>query len=162
MKIRKCLLCMALLFVLVFSPNSVNASTDTCNQSSTNIASEDTIPPTEFCAYTDSGTLSYRYGSGELYGTSWKRIVNDRKGINSWIRIEVALTIDCDVDIIMYDKNGNKVWGKNAAFRVDDDGYGEFWCGPDVYKIDIRLSTKNIFVNLGNVVAPYVVFFNVR
>lgn len=75
--------------------------------------------------------------------TSWKTIASSTTGFNCNVYItadtnQPAGTLQRDkCDIRMLPKSGtNPVWEKTSVF--DGEGGDTFWCGPDVYKIQIR------------------------
>lgn len=49
-------------------------------------------------------------------------------------------------DIRMLDSSGNVVWEEYGA--IDYSGSRTFWCGSNVYRIQIRVSGKNIVGDL--------------
>ncbi len=91
-----------------------------------------------------------------LHGHNWSAVTWYGTPLNQWIKLTVYTAVDCDVDVRMKDRNGRIIWAENKAFRADDDQWRKFWCGPDVYSVEARLSTGNPFVNIGVVKAPCV------
>ena len=75
--------------------------------------------------------------------TSWKTLATSTSGFNRNVTVfNSSATLDglgpIRADIRMLGRNGNVVWQENKACP----GYGErtFWCGSDVYEIQIKLA----------------------
>ncbi len=73
--------------------------------------------------------------------TSWKTVLQTNSGFSRTITISFTATNSNDYcNVRFLGKNGNVVWTKNNAIQ----GNGipvSFWCGADVYKIQICTST---------------------
>lgn len=74
--------------------------------------------------------------------TSWQTIASSTTGFNCtvWVGSYNTSNIGLNVtpsDIRMLGKSGNVVWELSGALRGNGSA-GEFWCGSDVYKIQIR------------------------
>lgn len=93
--------------------------------------------------YSSSGNV-YPYPAGHQVlttNTSWQTIAYSTKGFNCNVYVKCNNTatvglkvVPCDVQ--MLDKNGNVLWSENGA--IAGLGSRTFWCGSDVYKIQIR------------------------
>ena len=68
---------------------------------------------------------------------SWATVASSTKGFNT----DVYVSIDNDSvtrnDIRMLDRYGRVVWEQEGAMGMGQYN-AKFWCGPDVYKVQIR------------------------
>ncbi|WP_413854683.1 hypothetical protein [Candidatus Ruminimicrobium bovinum] len=94
------------------------------------------------------GTASKIYAADTYKGTivtstTWTTLAESTTGFNRNVTVFNSSTGTDGLgilraDIRMLGKNGNVVWSETKACP----GYGtrEFWCGSDVYKIQIRVA----------------------
>ncbi len=100
--------------------------------------------------YNDVTTYANRYpypsaGNALSINTSWKTIASSTTGFNCdvWIASYNLGTIGLVVapsDIRMLGKSGNVVWQESGAV-AGNGAQRQFWCGSDVYTIQIRTQT---------------------
>ena len=85
---------------------------------------------------------SNQYEYGMSVSTSWKTVATATTGFNCYVYIKCMNTLINDnfevvpCDVRMLDKSGNVVWYESGA--VPGQGSRIFWCGSDVYTIQIR------------------------
>ena len=68
---------------------------------------------------------------------------NNWKPLSQYIRLEVKLAANYDVSIKMRDKYGRVVWNELKSFNTLKDGHRTFWCGDNVYSVEIKLYTES-------------------
>lgn len=76
-------------------------------------------------------------------GNQWTSIIDlpsiHEKGIDSDVLISVnSSSQEAKIDIRMLDNVGDVVWSQKNTFPVEDQR--NYWCGPDVYKIELRIT----------------------
>lgn len=78
------------------------------------------------------------YSMNSTVSTVWKTVLESSNGMNRNVTVSV-ITSDyktyCSIRFL--DKNNNIVWAKNNAIQGNGDKV-TFWCGQDVYKIQIK------------------------
>lgn len=68
-------------------------------------------------------------------------------GLNRWVTFSVSNMSSAHTnDIRMFNKNGQEIWAEQAA--IPHSGSRSFWCGSDVYRVDMRVRSVNILGNL--------------
>lgn len=72
----------------------------------------------------------------QRFGSSWKTVYSSSRGFNRNVSITCYNTSTHKNDIRMLGSNGQTVWTENGA--IDYSGSRTFWCGSDVYKIQLR------------------------
>ena len=70
------------------------------------------------------------------FGTTWKTVYSSTTGFNRNVAITCYNTSTHTNDIRMLGSNGQVVWTEDGA--IDYSGSRTFWCGSDVYKIQLR------------------------
>lgn len=97
------------------------------------------------------GTTITAYASNSYKGTittstEWKTLATSTSGFNCNVEVSNHSTGTDGLgilraDIQMLGRNGQRVWYEEKACP----GYGSrvFWCGPDVYTIQIRVAYGN-------------------
>lgn len=91
------------------------------------------------------------YADGPYYptintSTSWKTLAASTKGFNRNVAVFNMSTGTDSIgilraDIRMLGKTGNVVWQEEKA--CPGSGTRIFWCGPDVYKIQIKVANSS-------------------
>ncbi len=85
------------------------------------------------------------FNTGINVGTSWATIVTASPGINGNIKVNTVGYTRADVR--MLGSNGNELWyGEDAIAPV---GERTFWCGSDVYTVQIRFHSGTGVVWVG-------------
>lgn len=82
---------------------------------------------------------SYKGGGINVDSKSWKTIATSTTGFNCKVRVSSLGTSISTVDIRMLGKNGKVVWSQNESFG--SLGSRDYWCGSDVYKIQVKYHT---------------------
>lgn len=80
--------------------------------------------------------------------TSWTTVLTSSSGFNRDVHIQATTftynglltTVPCDIR--MLDKNGNVLWTGTGSVPVQNQEV-TFWCGSDVYKVQIRTQAGN-------------------
>ena len=84
------------------------------------------------------------YANALPINTSWKTIATSTTGFNGHVRIycrNISILSDGSVAkgiVRLLDKNGNVLWTSSDASSVPGQGSYSYWCGSDVYKIQIK------------------------
>ena len=89
------------------------------------------------------------FAAGEQYysintSTSWKKIAEASSGFGCNVYIECTNFSNVPCDIRMLDANGGLVWEESGAISINSifgsggNGSRTFWCGSNVYQIQIR------------------------
>lgn len=90
-------------------------------------------------------TISPRYNSYEsagvaIYSTKWTTIATSTTGFNCNVEVNTLnAALPSTNHIRMLGKGGNVVWEENSAIGFSASRV--FWCGSDVYEIQIRCSS---------------------
>lgn len=76
-------------------------------------------------------------------GNQWTSIIDlpsiHEKGIDSDVLISAnSSSQEAQIDIRLLDKEGEVVWSQKNTFPLEDQR--NYWCGPDVYKIELRIT----------------------
>lgn len=113
-------------------------------------AAECSNEPAIISGYDDITTYANKYpypsaGNALSINTSWKTIASSTTGFNCnvWIASYNLGTIGLSIapsDIRMLDKSGNVLWQESGAV-AGTGAQRQFWCGSDVYTIQIRTQT---------------------
>lgn len=80
-------------------------------------------------------------GHYQNVSTSWKTIATSTTGFNCDVFIECRNLDLAALDIRMLGKNGNVVWSESGA--VGGQGNRIFWCGSDVYTIQVKYQSSS-------------------
>ena len=80
--------------------------------------------------------------------TSWTTVLTSSSGFNRDVYIQattftyngLVTTVPCDIR--MLDKNGNVLWTGTGSVPGQNQKVS-FWCGSDVYKVQIRTQAGN-------------------
>lgn len=80
--------------------------------------------------------------------TSWTTVLSSSSGFNRDVYIQattftyngLVTTVPCDIR--MLDKNGNVLWTGTGSVPGQNQKVS-FWCGSDVYKVQIRTQAGN-------------------
>lgn len=89
------------------------------------------------------------------YGTTYTKVVLDQYSnlymgygpINANVWVEpFNINSHHQIDVRMVDKNGDVIWEEIGAMKAGSPR--KFWCGPDVYLIQGRTSSADLFGNL--------------
>lgn len=142
MKIKKLLFSSVLVFCVLFMSTNVNAQTKQYAK-----------------------TVTYRsHSSHTVNSMNFTRVAyNGGRPLNQNIRLEVELAANYDVSIEMKDKYGNVVWSESKSFNTQRDGSRTFWCGGNVYSVEIKLHTEDPIEKIirPRPVATCVTYYNV-
>ncbi len=86
-------------------------------------------------------TYSNHYGSGVVVRSNWTTVASSTTGFNCNVKITSLGTTLGTVDVRLLGKNGNVLWTSYEAFGTLASG--TFWCGSDVYKIQVKYHDSN-------------------
>lgn len=84
---------------------------------------------------------SNHYESGVIVGSTWKKVASSTTGFNCNVKIASLGTTLGTVDVRLLGKNGNVLWTDYESFG--SLAYGIYWCGPDVYQIQVKYHSSN-------------------
>lgn len=89
-----------------------------------------------------TATYSNHYeGGGVVVGSTWKTVASSTTGFNCNVKISSLGTTLGTVDVRLLGKNGNVLWSQYESFGTL--GYGIYWCGADVYQIQVKYHSSN-------------------
>ena len=87
-------------------------------------------------------TCSNHYESGGIVvGSTWKTVASSTTGFNCNVKVSSLGTTLGKVDVRLLGKKGNVLWSQYESFGTL--GYGIYWCGSDVYKIQVKYHSSN-------------------
>lgn len=89
---------------------------------------------------------------------------NNGRPLNQKIRLEIGLAANYDVSIKMKNRYGGVVWEELKSFNTGKDKERTFWCGNDVYSVEVKLYTEDPWEKIIRPwpVATCVTYYNVR
>ncbi len=107
------------------------AAEETIREEHINIALENSISPLS-SIFESSGIA--------IYSSKWTTIATSTSGFNCNVQVNTLnATLPPTNHIRMLGKDGNVVWQENSAISYSNSRV--FWCGSDVYEIQIRCSS---------------------
>ena len=91
--------------------------------------------------------VAFAAGKAVAYGGEYTELLGSGNCANKTISVYCINTSTLHHnDVRMLDSSGNIVWEEYGA--IDYSGSRSFWCGSNVYSIQIRVGAKNILGDL--------------